>query len=160
MPSSPRLTEAERQQILDLHAEGLSCNVIAKRVARSRDAVSRAVRQAGGSFDRSQTQAAVRSKQIDNQARRAQLERDLLDDASRLREQLWQPHTYFDWGGKDHEYDQRTMPEPTATDKRNLIQAASTALTAAARIAAIDADATQVAAVDEWINHMTAGPSQ
>lgn len=83
------------------------------------------------------TQAAV----LDAKARRAVLELTLLDDAERLRAQVWKPHRYWDWGGKDHDFDEITADEPTPTDKMKLMQAASTALDRSLKIAVHDAGA-------------------
>lgn len=149
-----RVTDQERQRIIELHSQGLSRNAIMREVGRSAAVVSQTIKAAGLSFNREGVAAATKAKQVDNAAKRARLESDLLDDAARLREQLWQPHVYFDWGGKDHDYDSVTMPEPTPTDKRNLIQAASVAITSSVRIAAIDSDASQGSAVDQWLSHM------
>jgi hypothetical protein len=51
---------------------------------------------------------------------------------------MWQPHLYFDWGGKEHDYDERIQPEPTAADKRTLMGAAAVAVDKSIKLAPPD----------------------
>src|SRR5690348_3013684 len=130
MASRPKprpVTEADRAEILRRHAAGESRNAIARAVGRSGETVSKTVAAAGLSFERGpEVAAATTAKLTDLAARRAKLALDLQSDAERLREQLWKPHTYFDWGGKDHDFDTHTVPEPMPADKRSISGALST----------------------------------
>ncbi|MFB7617816.1 helix-turn-helix domain-containing protein [Kitasatospora sp. NPDC056181] len=133
MPPAKRkpspVTDAERAEILRLHSEGVSRNEIMRRTGRSARIVTGTVQAAGGSFARAaEVVAATEARLIDLEERRTTLAHDLHQDAERLRAQLWQPHLYFDWGGKDHEYDERLQPEPTPADKRSLLGAAGLAI--------------------------------
>lgn len=83
-----------------------------------------------GSFDRSATETAVKARQIDLAGRRAALAMNLLADAERLREQMWEPSVVFAFGGKDNDYNEHHVDEPSFTDKRTLMQAATTAMNA------------------------------
>lgn len=96
-------------------------------------------------FERAQTVKATRAREADNASRRATLAarrlalaEALQGDAERLREQMWQPHLYFDWGGKEHDYDERVQPEPTAADKRTLMGAAAVAVDKSIKLAPPD----------------------
>lgn len=135
MPASP-LDPARVADIQRLAAEGVSRAQIALRVGCGERTVSKYA--APGSFDRSATAAAVAARRVDMAARRARLADDLLSDAERLRAQLWEPHTVFAFGGKDNEYNEREHPEPTPADKRNLLQAAATALTQSIKLSEYD----------------------
>lgn len=66
--------------------------------------VSKIAKELGLSFNREATAAATEAKVIDAKARRAQLMHDLLDDAERLRQQLFALATLHSFGGKDHTY--------------------------------------------------------
>lgn len=134
------VTDAERQRIRQLHAQGLSCNAIATEIGRGSSTVSRLAKDMGLAFDRRATQAATVAKVADARARRAQLMTDFLDDAQRLRQQLWVPHQYVDHGGKEFTEARWTQPEPTAVDKLRLMQAATTAANASLRLDARDGD--------------------
>ena len=93
------ITDEQRQQVLRLAREGtLSRNQIAKDVGVSAGSVTNICKAAGVSFDRTATEVAVRSRKADLAARRAELQLQLLQDAARLREQLWQPATYTELG--------------------------------------------------------------
>lgn len=140
MAASQEIPDADRDRILELHAQGMSRNDIAREVGRSGSTVTKVVHAAGLSFDRTSTQAATQAKKADAAALRAQLELDYLADAQRLRQQIWQPHEYFDWGGKDHDFDTHTTTEPTPVDKLKLMQASTSAMTASLRIEQARAD--------------------
>ncbi|MFB8242008.1 hypothetical protein ACFC58_36285 [Kitasatospora purpeofusca] len=126
---TPAETDALRAEILRLHAAGVTRNAIMRQTGASGRMVSGTVADAGGTFARGpEVAAATEARRIDLDERRIDLAHDLHQDAERLRGQLWQPHLYFDWGGKDHDYDERLQPEPTPADKRALLAAAGTAL--------------------------------
>jgi len=138
--ASTPITPEERDRILALHREGKSRNDIARETGRSAGSVTAVVKQAGLAFDRAPTKAATEAKAVDCRARRAQLELDLLEDAQRLRKQLWEPHVYIDHGGKDYCRVTWTQDEPTPTDKLKLMQAASAAIDRSLRISDHDTD--------------------
>jgi hypothetical protein len=134
------ITPAEREQVAKLHAAGFGRNEIARTIGRNVASVSKIASQLGLSFDRSATQAATAAKVTDAKARRAQLMHDLLDDAARLRSELWQPYEYVDHGGKDFDEVRWTMPTPSPADKLKLMQAARQALDGSLRLDQHDGD--------------------
>ena len=152
---SKPITKQERTKILRLHAQGLSRNKIAKQLHRSPSAVSRIVHTEGLTFDRQPPPEAVAAARADAAQLRAQLEIDLLQDAARMRAQLWQPAQLHSFGGKNHTHVSVEIPEPVFRDKRDLMQAVKNAIESATRLAAIDATAQAAAAVDQWLEHMT-----
>lgn len=134
------ITQAERDQVAKLHAAGLGRNEIARAIGRNVASVSKIAGQLGLSFDRSATRAATAAKVTDAKAKRAQLMRDLLDDAARLRAELWQPHEYIDHGGKDFVEARWTQPTPSSADKLKLMQATKVALDGSLRLDQHDGD--------------------
>lgn len=129
--------------LTDIRAGKLSRNAIAKKHGVGAGTVTRLAQEAAGptAFDRSKTVQATRAREADTASRRAnlaarriELAEALQSDAERLRAQLWQPHTYFDWGGKDHSFDTHTTKEPTPADKRLLMGAAATAVDRSLRL--------------------------
>lgn len=134
--------DEDRNQIVRLHAQGLSRNAIARAIGRSGRTVSRIAAELDPplTFERGeQVQAATQAKVIDAKARRAQLALDLLDDAERLRLQLFAPTKAFNFGGKDNSYNETLLEEPTFTDKLKIVQAAATAIGKAIDIDKYDA---------------------
>ncbi len=129
------VTDADRRQVADLHAQGCSRNEIARRTGRSGRTVSRIAEALGLTFERGeQVRQATEARKVDARARRAALALALLDDAERLRRQLWEPAQYIDHGGKDFIQVRWVLAEPTAADKRNLMQAVGLAVDRAVRL--------------------------
>lgn len=129
---------AERDRIRELHATGMSCNGIARTVGRSPSTVSKVCRQEGLTFDAERTAPVTANRVEQNRVKRATLESRLLDEAGLLLDQLHQPHIVYSFGGRDNTYAEETLAEPDVSAKRSLIQAASTAVTHALKLA--DAD--------------------
>jgi hypothetical protein len=118
-----------------LHAAGRGRNEIADELGVSRASVSKVARIIGVTFDRAEqvaTANAVRS--ADLAARRLDTAEDLQAAAERLTDQLFAPHVYFDWGGKDHSFAKHEAPEPIPADKRALMSAIATALDRSMRL--------------------------
>jgi len=122
------MSEDRWEELRQLHAEGLGRNAIARQMGINTSVVSRTAAHLGLDFDRSRIAAATAARVADVAERRSLLAEDLVSDAERLRAQLWQPHLYWDWGGKDHDYDEKLADEPTPADKRALMGAAGMAI--------------------------------
>ena len=140
MASPGRWTTDQEHQLRELHGQGITLTAIAKQLGRDKGSVSRKAKALGLTWDRSHTAAATQAKVLDAKARRAQLKLDLLDDATRLREQLWKPAHYIDHGGKDFDRVEWTQDEPTYADKLKLVQAVSAAIGSYDRLEKLDGD--------------------
>lgn len=136
----PPLTDAELARIRTLHAAGTSRNDMARILGRSGSTISKAAEQMGLSFDREMVKAATAARVADARARRADIMHKLLDDADRLRGQIWEPHEYRAHGGRDFVEQRWTQPEPTSADKHKLMMATSAALTSSMRLDLHDVD--------------------
>ncbi|MFJ5143297.1 helix-turn-helix domain-containing protein [Streptomyces sp. NPDC088707] len=123
------ITEKDRKQVRALHAEGMSRNDIARKISRSPSTVSKLATDMGLSFERApEVAAATTARKADLAARRAAMAETLQDVAEREISKMVLPHLYFEWGGKDHKYDERWQPEPTPADRRTMMATASAAL--------------------------------
>lgn len=131
-------THDEDTRLRDLHAAGHTLHATATDMHRSKATISRRAKLLGLGWDRGQTVAATKAKKLDADARRAQLKLDLLDDAARLRQQLWQPTKVFSFGGKDNVYREHDMPQPPHVDQLKLVQATSAAINAYGRLESLD----------------------
>ena len=133
--AAPRWTDADTAALQAGHAAGKSLHAIAKELGRGKATVSRKANALGLKWDREQVQAATAAKTMDAKARRAALQLALLDDAERLREQLWAPCIVFNFGGKDNTYEQRELDKPTFTDQLKIMQATGVAIDRSLKLA-------------------------
>jgi hypothetical protein len=91
--------------------------------------VTRIARGLGLSFARAaQVEQATVIRKADLAARRAALAERLQDHAERELGKLTARTLYFEWGGKDHEYDERWQAEPTPADRRAIMSTLATAV--------------------------------
>jgi hypothetical protein len=125
------VTDKDRAEVRRLHAEGKGRNEIATILKRS----GRTISTIAASFDpplsfarAAEVRAATEIRQADLADRRAAFAIRLQDIAEREAEKIHQPHTYFDWGGKEHDFDTHDAPEPIPADKRALMATVATAL--------------------------------
>lgn len=153
----PTISNAKRKRIIELAEAGTGRNDIVREVGVAAGTVSKIVAAAGLNFDRSKTRDATEARKVDLAARRAEIQAVLLEDAMRLRAQIWQPHEYIDHGGKDFDEARWQQDEPTPADKLKLMQATSAALGRSLDLAKHDADAGDKPAVDAWLDAMTGG---
>ena len=130
------------QQLRTLAADGLPVREMARRIGTSSSVLQRRLNHLGisGGGDRSQTEAATRARITDAKAKRAALLVDLLDDAQRLRKQLWEPSLVFNFGGKDNTYEERTHDKPTYSDQLKIMQATGAAIDRSIKLNEVDSD--------------------
>jgi hypothetical protein len=116
------VTDADRQRVKELHAEGKSRNQIAAKMGRSGRTVSRICAEYDPPllFERTRTRAATEAKKADGAARRAHLQVQALDAAAKLFEQMFAPTVVFNFGGKENDYNERPVEEPPFRDKRDI----------------------------------------
>ncbi|WP_131104038.1 helix-turn-helix domain-containing protein [Ornithinimicrobium sufpigmenti] len=142
MASPGRWTTEQETRLRELHGQGLTLTAIAKELGRDKGSVSRKAKAMDPplTWDRSHTAAATQAKVLDVKARRAQLKADLLEDAARLRKQLFAPTVIFNFGGKDNTYEQRELDQPPHADQLKIMQAVSTAIGSYDRLEKLDGD--------------------
>lgn len=148
--AAPRTwTTDDDATLATLHGQGMSLHAIAKEMGRGKATISRKAAEQDPplTWDRAQVANATQAKVADAKARRAQLKADLLDDAARLRKQLWQQTTYVDHGGKDFDEVEWTLDEPIFADKLRIMQAVSTAVGSYDRLEKLDGDQGTIEAV-------------
>jgi AcrR family transcriptional regulator len=127
-------------RIRELAESGMGRNEIARELGVSVGSVT--AHAPAGAFDRSATMAAVKARQADMAEKRAKLAADLLEDAARLREQMWQEALVYNFGGKDNTYEEHYLPEQPVDGKRTLMQAVTAAVNAHVRLIDHNGDGT------------------
>jgi len=104
---------------------------------------------------RSKTKAATEARVADNQAKRAALETQFLDEAKEDLDRKHQPFLVFNFGGKDNTYEEHLLESPPTGDIRNLTQSAAIAVDRSLKLADHDGGGANAAAVDKWLMFMT-----
>ena len=122
------ISEDRFDEFRDLHEQGLGRNAIAREMGIAPVVASRTAEYLGLTFDRSRIQAATEARLADLADRRSRLAVDLIDDAEKLRAQMWQPAIIYSFGGKDNTYAEEHVPEPPSADKRALMSTAGMAI--------------------------------
>lgn len=128
-------TGTETRLLKKHHGDGMSCNGIATKMGRSPSTISVQAARLGLTFAREQTAAANEARRVDAAALRLQLELDLLADAQKLRGRLFEPHLYFEWGGKDHDYAEKQVDQLYPADQLKIMQAVGAAVDRSLKIA-------------------------
>lgn len=127
-----------------LAATGTSVRDMAEKVGTTKSTVDRRLKHLGIELDRSSTEAATKANATDAKSRRARLQLALLDDAERLRAQIWQSSDYAQAvGGMEAQVMRWTMDEPIPADKLKLMQATGVAIDRALKLDLHDAGGSQ-----------------
>ncbi|MGW4602728.1 helix-turn-helix domain-containing protein [Streptomyces sp. NPDC004532] len=123
------IDDDDRRQVRELHAAGKTRNQIATLIKRSPSTVTKIAAALGLSFDRAAEVATATAVRLaDLASRRAALAERLQGIAEREADMIHAPTLYWEWGGKDHKYDERTQPTPTAADRRAIASTIATAV--------------------------------
>lgn len=158
MGTAKPVTDAERERVRELHAEGKGRNEIAEILGRGGRTISTIAKKLGLSFDRAaEVRQATEIRSADLAARRAAFAIELQDLAEREIKKINEPHEYWDWGGKEHDFDTYTAREPTPGDKRAYMATVATALDRSLKLAPPEQDTEGLAAVDAWLKGMMGG---
>jgi hypothetical protein len=133
-------TTAQRQEAIELYrTEGPTA--VEKKLGILKGTVTKWAKAAGvETVSVANTRAGTEAASVYAKSRRAELARLLLDDAHRLRAQLWQPARLVNFGGKDNTLNETTLDEPLFVDKKNIMSAVSTAAATMAKLEAVDTD--------------------
>ena len=146
--SAPRkYTDSQRAAALALY-ETHGPTAVQKKLGISKATVTGWAKAAGTRTVRNEaTREATEARVVDLKARRQELTALLLEDAHKLRKQLWEPTVVFNFGGKDNDYNERSVDEPTFSDKRAILGAVGIAVDRVIKLEAVDQDGGQTAAV-------------
>lgn len=136
--SGPPITDHDRDQVRQLHAQGKNRNAIAREIGRAQSTVSKIARELGLTFDRSRTAKATEAKVADAKERRAELATLALDDAHAMRA--------------------RALAADTGRDARDYAAAYGVFVDRHLRLIEVDADQQGLAAVDAWLRSITGTP--
>ena len=150
------VTQADRDQVAALHAQGLGRNAIARQLGRSASTVTQIATEAGLSFDRSATAAATEAAKVDNAARRAKLIARAYTRAEAIYDRL-EADQYRFTATSVHGIETVTLDHVPAPDEKALASAINSYLTGAVKLEQVDSDSHGLAAVDQWLRGMVGG---
>lgn len=153
------VTEALRARVVELHGEGLGRNAIARHpdVGVSSATVTKIAREAGLSFDRSETELATRARLIDLADHRAVLARSFQLRAQELLEAMEGAVVIGNFGGRDNTWNETLLDEPTIEGKKALVTAAATAARAASELVRADLASTSTAEATGMVDALEKG---
>lgn len=117
-----------RAAILDDIRAGKPRNQIARDHNVSTGSVTNIAKANGLTFDRAATKDATQARKTDMAAERAIVSHLFLRRAREALEQMDQPHTVFNFGGKDNTYNEKHLDRPPTGDLRNLMVTAAMGL--------------------------------
>jgi hypothetical protein len=130
----PPLTAKQRATILKLHADGLGRNQIARTTGLGAATVTKVIHEAGLSFDRTATKAAVEARRIDLADARTRLTERLYTRATSILDRL-EADTYTAvMRASFGEEKPQTLQFVPARDERDLAAALGVLATQAARL--------------------------
>ncbi len=119
------ISDAQRQQVLALHAEGLARNEIARQVGVAAGSVTNICRDAGLSFDRSETKHATEARAVDLAAGRIRLAEKMLAASEDMLDGIDGPYEVYNFGGKDNTFESRVLDSAPVEVRRNVITTAA-----------------------------------
>ena len=151
MPGSPVSEETRARAIELMQAGELGRNAIAREVGVSAGTVSNIARDIGHEFDRSQSELAVAIQTVNLAKIRGDLAQAFALEAWRAIEDMHAPALMVQWASAtEHQtggWQEHVLPEPTISDRRNLMTVAGIAVTKIAELTkANDAGGSQEAA--------------
>lgn len=121
------------------HAAGHSLRRTAGEMGFGLQTISDHAKEIGLSWDQaSKTQAAANARNATAKDRRARIQLGLLEDAEKLRSQIFAPTLVYNFGGKDNDYNERMMDEPPHADKLRIMQAVGIAVDKSLKLAEHD----------------------
>lgn len=136
----PPLDPDKRQAIAQAIRDGGKRNEVARHFQVSPSTVTTIAKNEGidGAFDRTATKRATEARNADTSSRRAALKGLLVEDAHRLRAQLWEPCVMHNFGGKDNTHNSIELPQPTFEQQRNIMTSVGIAVQRVADLEKLD----------------------
>ncbi|WP_146116816.1 hypothetical protein [Microbacterium sp. MYb64] len=119
------ITDAQRDEVTRLHAQGLSRNAIARETGISTGSVTRICTAAGLAFDRASTKDATRARAADMAQARTDLAWRLEAAANTMLDMLDKPFTVYAFGGRDNTFNSAELVSAPVDARRTIITSAA-----------------------------------
>ncbi|MBB3158033.1 hypothetical protein FHS07_001729 [Microbacterium proteolyticum] len=118
------ISDAQREQVLNLHAIGVPRNEISRRTGVSAGSVTNICRDAGLSFDRSATKQASEARTVDLAAGRIRLAEKMLAVSESMLDTIDDPYIVFNFGGSENTYNEHELESAPVEVRRNIVTTA------------------------------------
>lgn len=149
---APKYTEEQKAEALRLVQE-IGQSETARRLDIPRGTVCWWATRAGlKSAGAEKTREATEAASAKNAALRAEIAAGLLQDAARLRAQLFSRSIAYNFGGKDNTFSEHELSEPGFRDKQAILTSIGIALDKAVMLERHDHDNGQAAALDLFLD--------
>jgi transposase-like protein len=152
MPRGIRLSDDERQRIIELLPSGRSCRSIAHEVEHSPTTVARIAHEVGHVFGRANIVRAQEARLAYGAEWRADFAKRLSAKCDALLGNMEGEYLVFNFGGRDNDYREHVLDSPPTEAKLKLMQAIRLASQTVLDIDRHDSDGGMgLPAVDEWL---------
>lgn len=152
MPRGIRLSDDERQRIIDLLPSGRSCRSIAKETGHSWSTVGLIAKAEGHTFGRANLARAREAQQAYGAEWRADFAKRLSAKCDDLLGDMDGKYLVFNFGGRDNDYCEHTLAAPPTEAKERLVKSIRLAVQTVLDIDRHDSDGGMgLAALDEWL---------
>jgi len=118
------ISEDQKAEVLALHAAGHARNEIARRIGISAGSVTNICRDAGLTFDRSETKQATEARQVDLAAGRIRLAEKMLAASEDMLDRIDDEYLVYNFGGKENDYNEHLLESAPVEVRRNIITTA------------------------------------
>lgn len=118
------ISEDQKARVLALHAAGHARNEIARRIGISAGSVTNICRDAGLTFDRSETKQATEARQVDLAAGRIRLAEKMLAASEDMLDRIDDEYLVYNFGGKENDYNEHLLESAPVEVRRNIITTA------------------------------------
>lgn len=146
------ISDAKRDEVLNLFDQGLSRNDIARRTGISAGSVTNICTAAGRAFDRSATKRASEARTIDLAAARLEFASEMSLAALELLRTRDKPYLVYAFGGRDNVYREHELARPPVEVVRNIVTTAGIAFDKATRV--VENPIEDTAAVDSMLDEL------
>jgi len=151
MPRGVRLSDAERQKIIDLLPSGKSCRTIAKQTGCSRNTVSRIAQSVGHEWGRHNLARAQEAQKAYGAEWRAEFAKRLAERCEALLADFDGEYLVYNFGGRENTYSEHLLEAPPTEVKERTMKAIRLGLQTVLDIDRHDRPDDSMAVVDEWL---------
>jgi hypothetical protein len=147
----PRISDEERQRIVDLLPSGRSARSIAKETGRSANTVSRIAKAEGHVWGRVNLARAQDARLAYGAEWRADFAKRLAAKCDGLLDSMEGSYLVYNFGGRDNVYTEHTLDAPPTDAKAQLVKSIRLAIQTVLDIDRHDRTDDDMAVVDEWL---------